>query len=523
MMKLKKHTAEGFSYFQRQPLSDKLYQYIKRQIEWPDILRWKGSVFLNSLVHVISMTTISCLVCLFNFNFNVNITVPLSVLNTVSVALGLLLAFRVNTAYDRYWEGRKLIQVIIATIRSFTRQIWTHAPEETTEDLSSKKGCVKFLLAFFLATIHHLRQEKGVHYKDLKGLLPPDWKPACVQRTNHDDTTSTKKSSTNLDSNQYPSGGNTSQRGGSNGSSLDEQEECPLHYTNGKPSKMPKKRSEETCHVLNESDNPTDLINVRKSLITQEFHIPNLSELNVEELEKFVKDLEHCVNLRDEEEAQLERQPLLNNHTSHKLDLPAYTHLSHKKRKFLYQEALKLVKKYETQKRQAEMRRQDFSEFTCSEDLPYLGDSEICLPIEILFQVTYYVKRLKAEDKNKSALLSSATSLTDTLVNSLTALERIVQTPIPRAYNIHLKQAVTLYIFFLPLALVESLGWLVTPIVALASFTLFGILAIGEEIENPFGYDDNDLPVLDYYEGLKKDVDYILHRIPQTNTLVYGI
>jgi predicted membrane chloride channel (bestrophin family) len=47
------------------------------------------------------------------------------------------------------------------------------------------------------------------------------------------------------------------------------------------------------------------------------------------------------------------------------------------------------------------------------------------------------------------------------------------------------KQAVVLYIFFLPFALVDSVGWLVAPIVAIVSFTLFGIEAIGAEIENP--------------------------------------
>jgi predicted membrane chloride channel (bestrophin family) len=47
------------------------------------------------------------------------------------------------------------------------------------------------------------------------------------------------------------------------------------------------------------------------------------------------------------------------------------------------------------------------------------------------------------------------------------------------------KQGVVLYIFFLPFSLVESLGLLVIPIVALVSFTLYGILAIGNEIENP--------------------------------------
>jgi predicted membrane chloride channel (bestrophin family) len=50
---------------------------------------------------------------------------------------------------------------------------------------------------------------------------------------------------------------------------------------------------------------------------------------------------------------------------------------------------------------------------------------------------------------------------------------------------LHRKQAVVLYIFFLPFALVDTLAWIVAPVVALVSFTLFGIEAIGAEIENP--------------------------------------
>lgn len=89
-------------------------------------------------------------------------------MGTVSVALGLLLAFRVNTAYDRYWEGRKLIQTVTATIRNVARQVWINIPEETEQDHLEKMRCVKLLLAFFVATKHHLRHEYGTHYYDCK-------------------------------------------------------------------------------------------------------------------------------------------------------------------------------------------------------------------------------------------------------------------------------------------------------------------------------------------------------------------
>lgn len=85
--------------------------------------------------------------------------------------MGLLLAFRVNTAYDRYWEGRKLIQTVMATIRNLCRQVWINIPETNEQDHLEKMRCVKLLLAFFVATKHHLRREYGTKYYDCKYLI----------------------------------------------------------------------------------------------------------------------------------------------------------------------------------------------------------------------------------------------------------------------------------------------------------------------------------------------------------------
>jgi putative membrane protein len=57
----------------------------------------------------------------------------------------------------------------------------------------------------------------------------------------------------------------------------------------------------------------------------------------------------------------------------------------------------------------------------------------------------------------------------------------------PKTDGIHLKQCVTLYLFALPLSLVQDLGWAVVPIVTIVAFTFMGIEGIAEEIEMPFG------------------------------------
>lgn len=73
--------------------------------------------------------------------------------------------------------------------------------------------------------------------------------------------------------------------------------------------------------------------------------------------------------------------------------------------------------------------------------------------------------------------------------------ERIMKTPIPFAYAQHIKSFLTLFCFSAPFAMVESMKWY-TPIAsAVLAFGMFGIDEIGVEIEDPFGYDPNDLPL----------------------------
>jgi putative membrane protein len=73
--------------------------------------------------------------------------------------------------------------------------------------------------------------------------------------------------------------------------------------------------------------------------------------------------------------------------------------------------------------------------------------------------------------------------------------ERIMKTPIPFAYAQHIKSFLTLFCVSAPFAMVESMKWY-TPIAAgILAFGMFGIDEIGVEIEDPFGYDPNDLPL----------------------------
>lgn len=51
-------------------------------------------------------------------------------------------------------------------------------------------------------------------------------------------------------------------------------------------------------------------------------------------------------------------------------------------------------------------------------------------------------------------------------------------------------RCVWIYLFLLPFQLVNQFGWYTIPGVAVAAFFYIGFLAAGEEIEQPFGYDE---------------------------------
>lgn len=81
------------------------------------------------------------------------------------------------------------------------------------------------------------------------------------------------------------------------------------------------------------------------------------------------------------------------------------------------------------------------------------------------------------------------------LVDYLGACERIQKTPLPFAYVVHLRRALILYCLTLPFALIDAYGWYTILDMLLIAYILFGIEEIGVEIENPFGVDENDLPL----------------------------
>jgi putative membrane protein len=86
------------------------------------------------------------------------------------------------------------------------------------------------------------------------------------------------------------------------------------------------------------------------------------------------------------------------------------------------------------------------------------------------------------------------------------ACERIKNTPIPYSYSAFIKKFIFFYVMTLPFGYSFSLGYYVAPVVVFIFYVLASLELIAEEIEDPFGNDENDLPTQKMAENIKKHV-----------------
>lgn len=131
-------------------------------------------------------------------------------------------------------------------------------------------------------------------------------------------------------------------------------------------------------------------------------------------------------------------------------------------------------------------------------------------PLQLAVWIGDYVQQQYKRNLVNPNQLTATNMLVNGLLEALTTCERIVLTPIPLAYAIYLKRLLLIYCISLPFQVVNSLQWWTIPIVATLSFVLLGIEQIGTEIENPFGDDENDLPLEEICNTILNNIEDLI-------------
>ncbi|HKN04647.1 MAG TPA: bestrophin family ion channel, partial [Buttiauxella sp.] len=123
-------------------------------------------------------------------------------------------------------------------------------------------------------------------------------------------------------------------------------------------------------------------------------------------------------------------------------------------------------------------------------------------------------------DKRKQGLISDVVwSSLNHHLNDLSAVaggcERIANTPIPFAYTLILHRTVYLFCIMLPFALVTDLHYMTPFLSVFISYTFISLDTLAEELEEPFGTEDNDLPLDAICNSIERD----LHDMDESEQL----
>lgn len=143
-----------------------------------------------------------------------------------------------------------------------------------------------------------------------------------------------------------------------------------------------------------------------------------------------------------------------------------------------------------------------------------------CPPLRIAVWIEDYLQQQYQTGRVYIYQSTQLNSLLGRMVDTLGVCERILRTPMPLAYNIHLKQLLLIYCFLMPLGIVHELELLTGPLVFLVSFMLFGVEEIGLEIENPFGHDDNDLRLDAICKTMHHNIEEMILTTPNAPKLI---
>lgn len=163
--------------------------YTGEKLNWLQVIfRLAGTVVPAVLGWVLLCGAYGFFISLLNYFGYLSVVQEVKALPNIAVALNvalsLLLAFRTNTAHERFWEGRKLWGSMVNTVRNLARGIWIMIEERQPSDRTQKEAAMRLVSAFAVAMKLHLRRDPMNLNDELKPLMSQR-KYRRIQEANH--------------------------------------------------------------------------------------------------------------------------------------------------------------------------------------------------------------------------------------------------------------------------------------------------------------------------------------------------
>ncbi|MFN7733842.1 MAG: bestrophin family protein [Pirellula sp.] len=92
--------------------------------------------------------------------------------------------------------------------------------------------------------------------------------------------------------------------------------------------------------------------------------------------------------------------------------------------------------------------------------------------------------------------------------------EKIARTPIVRSYRVFARQCITLFLLTFPWGIVEDFQWWTIPLTIVVAYFMLGMEIVAEHVEEPFGFDDDDLDLDGLCETIRASVEFVFQSDP---------
>ncbi len=134
-------------------------------------------------------------------------------------------------------------------------------------------------------------------------------------------------------------------------------------------------------------------------------------------------------------------------------------------------------------------------------------------PIILIMQPMYIIiNALRDQNKIRFEQFMALDTHMVNLIEMIGGCERIANTRVPPAFSFFVKQALLFYAIMFPFGWIETFGFLVLPMMIMIIYILLGLEILAEELEEPFGRDDNDLPLGQISRNIEMNIEQIAER-----------
>jgi len=130
-------------------------------------------------------------------------------------------------------------------------------------------------------------------------------------------------------------------------------------------------------------------------------------------------------------------------------------------------------------------------------------DPTLAKPLVVLMWLRLVLRKLERAPREYDKQLSK-------LMRAYNGIDKVDKMVLPLPYAQLLKVFLLAWVFSLPFVIVEECGLLTPFVMALIAIAFFGLDQVGAELENPFGTDTNDFPLLHMGLTLMDTMDSLL-------------